>query len=105
MYSNIARFRISSHNLKIETGRHNIPKTPIEERKCDKCNNGEVENEVHCLLICSSNTSARTELLNKVRSLINNFDSLSNTEKFIVLMSDKRPEVIKAIGSFLNKVI
>ena len=30
----IARFRISSHTLEIETGRHRRPKVPIEERTC-----------------------------------------------------------------------
>ena len=51
-YSNIARFRISSHNLKIETGRHNIPKTPIEQRICDKCSSNDVEDEFHCPMVC-----------------------------------------------------
>jgi hypothetical protein len=33
----LTRFRISSHNLAIETGRYTRPKTPIEDRKCIHC--------------------------------------------------------------------
>ena len=31
--NNIVRFRVSSYNLKIETGRHENPKMPLEQRK------------------------------------------------------------------------
>ena len=104
-YVNIARFRLSSHNLKIEIGRHNRPKTPVEERVCDKCDSGSVEDEMHCLLICDSNASLRTELIDEAGSQISGFDSLDKAGQFKKLMTDKRPEVIKAIGSFLNKVM
>ena len=104
-YVNIARFRMSSHNLKIETGRHNRPKTPVEERLCDKCDANKVEDEMHCLLICDDNAIARDELIGRVSSLITNFNSLDKTSQFEVLMSDKKPEVIHAIGSFLSKVM
>ena len=42
-YSNIARFRVSSHNLKIETGRHESPKIPLHERICEYSDSGEIE--------------------------------------------------------------
>ena len=32
-HDNIARFRVSSHNLKIEIGRHETPIVPLEEQK------------------------------------------------------------------------
>ena len=38
----ITKFRVSSHNLIIETGRHTKPKTPRENRICKLCNNNEV---------------------------------------------------------------
>ena len=33
----LAKFRISSHKLKIETGRFTRPLTPLENRVCDHC--------------------------------------------------------------------
>ena len=48
--STIARFRMSSHTLAIETGRHAKPKIAKEERKCRYCNLDDVEDEEHFLL-------------------------------------------------------
>lgn len=50
-----SKFRIGNHNLKIETGRFTIPKTPEAspslESVCDHyCNQNSVENELHILL-------------------------------------------------------
>ena len=44
------RFRISSHNLHIETDRYTQPKTPADLRKCIYCNADAVEDETHLLL-------------------------------------------------------
>ena len=104
-YTNMARFRVSSHNLKIEIGRHNKPKTPIEERKCDKCNSDEIEDELHCLIICSKNITPRTELFLKAAQIIPDFGNLNNVEQFKALMSNKEPELIYALGNFLNKIM
>ena len=104
-YSNIARFRLSSHNLKIETGRHSRPKTPIEERICDKCGSNNVEDEMHCLLVCEANAIPRAELIDKVCNQIDNFNNLDKTNQFKLIMANKQPEIIQAVGSFLNKVM
>ena len=104
-YSNIARFRLSSHKLKIESGRHEIPKLPLEERKCDKCRSGEIEDELHCLLICSKHIIPRTELLIKAVNCINDFSDLDLTHQFVALMTSKNQDLIKAIGEYLNKVL
>ena len=50
VYCNIARFRLSSHNLNIELGRHKRPYVPADERICEKCNLNQVEDEFHCLM-------------------------------------------------------
>ncbi len=41
----IAKLRCSSHNLEVERGRHK--KKPAEERLCQMCSEGAVENEAH----------------------------------------------------------
>ena len=50
--SAISRFRLSSHNLEIKKGHHSKPKTLLEQRLCLLCNMGDVEDEVHVLLVC-----------------------------------------------------
>ena len=49
---NLAKFRISNHQLEIETGRYK--KTRIDQRLCKKTykENGCVEDEFHFLMIC-----------------------------------------------------
>ena len=45
----LTKFRLSSHELEIETGRGKQPvKTPISDRKCKLCNT--IEDEFHVLL-------------------------------------------------------
>ena len=44
-----SKFRIENHNLKTETGRFTIPKTPEDLRICDHCNLTSVENELYIL--------------------------------------------------------
>ena len=64
--STIARFRMSSHTLAIETGRHAKPKIPKEERKCRYCNLDDVEDEKHFLLKCPLCNEERLSLFNSV---------------------------------------
>ena len=46
----LSKFRLSSHNLEIETGRYyGIPR---DERLCVCCNMNAIETEFHCLLVC-----------------------------------------------------
>ena len=46
----INKFQLENHKLCIETGRHTIPKTPINLRFCSFCHSSEVENEIHFLV-------------------------------------------------------
>lgn len=46
----LCKFRISSHNLLIETGRYtNVTRN---ERRCQLCDHGEIEDEYHFILCC-----------------------------------------------------
>ena len=48
----LCKFIVSDHKLPIELGRHlNIPK---EERYCNLCQQGEIDNEYHFLLECNA---------------------------------------------------
>ena len=47
-----SKFRVRNHNLKIETGRFTITKTPEDLRICDQCSLNSVENEINVLFHC-----------------------------------------------------
>ena len=55
----ITRWRLSSHDLRIETGRYTSPSTPREARTCSKCPEY-VEDEDHVLFQCPLYDSVRT---------------------------------------------
>ncbi len=48
----LARCRLSSHRLKVETGAWSRPAVPYEQRLCDLCDLGAVQNEHHIIFQC-----------------------------------------------------
>ncbi len=65
------RFRISSNNLCIETGRYTRPRLPENQRNCIYCKSYNVENELHFLLECDMYKCERGSLfiiINDARS-------------------------------------
>ena len=69
----LSRFRLSSHRLAIETGRHARPIVPAHQRFCTSCNLNVVGDEIHFLLQCPTFQNLRDEMLNTARSLIPGF--------------------------------
>jgi hypothetical protein len=59
----LTRFRLSSHNLAIETGRYNM--VDRAERICLNCNMNVIENEFHFLLICPKYSDLRKKYIKK----------------------------------------
>ena len=64
----LVKLRISSHKLRIETGRYdNIPR---DERLCNLCNCNRIEDETHFLLDCPSFSSIREMFFSKLEPKI-----------------------------------
>ena len=55
----MARYRMSSHDLKIERGRFNNQITPKNQRICTRCELNEIDGEIHLLLHCSAMNNER----------------------------------------------
>lgn len=69
------RFRISSHKLGIEAGRHHKPRPiPIEERLCTKCNTGDIEDEYHFLMTCPAFQTIRTNFWDRINEFADTGD-------------------------------
>ena len=64
----LVKLRISSHELRIETGRYD--KIPREERLCNLCNSNKIEDETHFLLDCPRYSSIRDMFFSKIESKI-----------------------------------
>ena len=96
----LTRFRISSHNLRIETGRYDQRKIKPEDRLCIYCRSQAVEDEQHFLLQCPLYDNERRLMLETVNTMIPMFHLLPN-EKFSAVMQSKTPEVMKALGNYI----
>ena len=81
--STIARFRMSSHTLAIETGRHAKPNIAKEERKCRYCNLDNVKDEEHFLLKCPLYNE---EHLSLFKSVVLNVSAMSQGDVFVYLL-------------------
>ena len=60
----LEKLRISSHKLRIETGRYD--KIPRDERLCSLCNCNRIEDETHFLQECPSYSSIRDRFFSKI---------------------------------------
>ena len=89
----LTKFRTSSHDLFIETGRHiNVPRI---DRKCVQCRSGMIENEFHHLLICTKYKDLRERYLKKY------YFTWPTIQKFVNLLSIKSGIVLINMSKFL----
>ena len=50
------RFRLGCHHLRVNTGRWVQPPLPRRQRVCLRCHSACLDDETHCLLVCSHPT-------------------------------------------------
>ena len=94
----MARYRMSSHDLKIERGRFNNPITPINQRICTRCESNEIDDEIHLLLHCTAMNNEREILLNSIAGIINM--QLTN-DIFLRIMTSRDITVVKSLAKFI----
>ena len=87
-YMNVRRqfskFRLSNHNLMIESGRHQ--KLAKIHRFCPFCP-GVIEDEKHFLISCPKYSDLRTSLFQICKNLRQNFPYYSEEENFLFMMT------------------
>ena len=82
----INKFRLGNHKLRIEIGRHTIPKTPINLRICSFCHSNEVENEIHFLFSCQIHDSLRLKFFNDITDKYSLLEELDTNAKVLFLL-------------------
>ena len=97
--SAISKLRASSHILEIGRGRYTKPMVPSHLRLCKLCN--VVEDEEHFVTECVINTSERLHLLEIIRSIYPDVDSLDKRQMFVLLMGSADARIQKWFGKFL----
>ena len=82
-FRNASKFRIGNHNLRIESGRFTIPKTPKDLRICDHCSLNSVENEMPVLFQCDLYDDLRKILFSKLNKRNKLFTNYNNRYSYI----------------------
>ena len=97
----LTKFRVSAHNLLIETGRHHNIK--VEDRICKHCNQKEIEDERHFLIECSKYASLRQTMMQEVLHLYPNIKNMSTLEQFCWIMNCETDKVMYALAEYIFK--
>ena len=89
----LSRFRCSAHKLLIEEGRfRNISRN---DRICNRCNQGQIENEYHFLLCCPFYRELRLNCLPKY------YCSWPTVVKFNLLMKSHSRKLLQQLSKFI----
>ena len=87
---------MSSHDFKIERGRYNNPKTPINQRICTRCESNEIDDEI--LLHCNAINNEREILFNSVAAIIN---IQPTNDMFLRIMTSRDITVVKSLAQLV----
>ena len=87
----ICKLRLGNHKLRIETGRHTVPKTPEHLRTCQLCNTFDVENETCFLIKCSAYNDICDKYFKEVTDRYPVFDTFNNMTKTVFLFNNVDP--------------
>ena len=97
----ISRFRVSSHRLGIETGRHQKPSLPPDKRLCKYCKSGKVDDELHFLVHCDFHSKTRKLFFSQLCEIITDFHRLNDVDKFREILMSTNEDVIVSLGKFI----
>ena len=99
----LTKLRISAHSLQIEKGRYHRPqKIPIEERFCLHFTAGDVEDEMHFLMICSSLAETRETLITDICTAFPSFRNLPKTDQFLFIVKGDDLDIVNHFIQFMN---
>ena len=62
----VAKLRSGNHSLRIESGRHCVPKLPEYLRICQHCRSNQIENENHFLFHCDRYKTIRQQITSDI---------------------------------------
>ena len=91
----LAKIRLSSHSLAIETGRHNG--ILRENRKCTFCDLNDIEDEYHFIIICPLYRDIRKDYIP------NYYVKKPSMDKFITLLKCTSVKKLKNLATFVIK--
>ena len=93
----MSRLRLSSHKLRVETGRYGQNRIVRAERYCTMCNNTDIEDEFHLFIVCPVYRNLRNEYIKPyyVRN--------PSMYKFIDLLKTTNRKLLKNLCTFITE--
>ena len=103
--SALAKFRCGVAPLRLETGRYERGRLPVEQRICILCDKNEVEDESHAIFRCSLYDDLRAELMVAANVLNEDFNDMPECDQLSFLLSDECIIIITArvLSSILSR--
>ena len=98
----LSRYRISAHNLRIESGRYTSPVTPVADRVCVYCSSGECDDELHAILKCETFKLKRQCFLSRMSATCPMFASLTEEQQLIKLLCPVTAQTAKCANKYLG---
>ena len=83
----MAKLRLGILPLRIESGRYEHPKLVSNQRLCQQCLLGEVEDEEHFMIVCPKHSFRRDKLLSNIENLTD-FNAMRNSDMLNFLLND-----------------
>ena len=91
----LTKLRLSSHTLRIESGRYGNNRVEHNHRYCLICNSGDIEDEFHFVCVCNAYTDQRRKYLNK------NYYRRPSMIKFVELLQSNNKNTQLKLCKFL----
>ena len=98
----IAQFRVSSHWLGIETGRHEKPIMPLNCRIFKYCQQDSINDEQHFHVDCHFHDDNWYTLLKVMLNYINDLDGKNSREQFTLIMKCKEMPTLNALRKYIH---
>ena len=98
----LSRFRTSAHNLRVESGRHTSPVTPLSKRVCRYCDSGECDTELHGILLCKTFELKRKCFLSRVSAMCPLFSTHPVEQQLVILLCPPTAELGKCVSKYLG---
>jgi hypothetical protein len=98
----MAQFRTGVAPIRVETGRYDRGRLPVEQRVCFHCSQS-VEDEIHVITQCPLYADLRTELYTLCQTIVFNFNTFSDKQKLIFILSD--PSIARSTARILYNIL
>ena len=92
----LAKLRLSSHQLLIETGRYSQNRTERAQRLCTLCDRSDVEDEYHFVIICPLYSHLRVSYIRPY------YYKKPSVYKFVQLMQSDNLSILRNLGKYLQ---